>query len=406
MTRSTIKTLLSGAGAAALLAGSSLFAGESATPVVDEPDPIKPWTFSDLFDKKYFYKSEDGFIRGARFLGRYQGQWISNQEEIGGSVNNGYHEFQHRRFRLGFEVEMDYGLTFYIESNVADVTNLTSDRFINDHNDLYLEWEPNDDFLLRLGKQKQNFTLEDAESSKRIKTVERSAIVNETSQARPWGLVSEIQTGDFRHEVGGWLYGGHASDPNWIDFQSNVGFSYNVYYSLSDSTTLHFDYVYADNAGGSSGSEGQAAVGFGPLYQHSFAIGAEFEKDKFQLISDIILAANREGQSGQLGAASIQPGNDTWGFYVLPSYDITDKLEVVGRYAYMAEGREHHSQRWGSSTRTTVEDYHTFYAGLQYFIFGEKLKLQGGYEYATGNLFGTDTDINNGTWQFGIRTYW
>ena len=29
----------------------------------------------------------------------------------------------------------------------------------------------------------------------------------------------------------------------------------------------------------------------------------------------------------------------------------------------------------------------------------------GGYEHAWGDLFGTDTDIETGSWQFALRTY-
>jgi hypothetical protein len=52
-----------------------------------------------------------------------------------------------------------------------------------------------------------------------------------------------------------------------------------------------------------------------------------------------------------------------------------------------------------------VENYHTFYLGLQYFLCGENLKLTGGYEIATGDVFGTSTGIETGTWMVGVRSY-
>jgi len=45
------------------------------------------------------------------------------------------------------------------------------------------------------------------------------------------------------------------------------------------------------------------------------------------------------------------------------------------------------------------------YAGFQYFLSGENLKIMGGYEYAWGELFGNNTDINTGSWQLALRTY-
>lgn len=396
-----IGKFLLGTGIAALVAGS-VNAGDYGKAIIDDKAPIEQWTFCDLFDKKYFYQSETGLVRSARFLGRYHGQHISQQEDVNDTLNNGFHHWQHRRFRLGFEVEFANDLTFYIESNLNSSssrgTRFTDGYWITDHQDLYLEWAPSDDFALRVGKQKQHITLEDIESSKRIKTVERSPIVNEMAGARPYGAVVEFATGEFDHQIGAWLYGGHLAEPSWVDTNSNAGFSYNIFFPINEAVTGHFDYVYADNDGGLTGSEGTAATGFGPNYEHALAAGVEVEAGRFQLMSDIIYAANRTA-SGLIPA-----GDDTWGFYVIPSYDITDKLEAVFKYAYMDSGQEQRTARF--DVRQRVENYHTIYAGLQYFICGENLKLMGGYEYSTGDIFGTANEVDTGSWQVAVRTYW
>jgi phosphate-selective porin OprO and OprP len=406
-----IHQLFAAAGVSAAFAGGSLVAGENGKVVIDDKSPIDPsWTYCDLFDMGTLYEGE-GFIKEIALHGRYHGQFISGDEEINGVTDNGYHDWQHRRFRLGIEVEMANDLTFVAEANIADGTGSSTgfvdpgDPFINDFQDFYLEWKPQDDFYVIAGKQKQHLTREEVESSKRIKTIERSPITNEVAGARPWGLVVGFETGELSHQVGGWIYGGHADSPQWVDFSSGTGFSYNLGYELSESTSLFFDYVYSDNDGGASSSEFPAANGFGPAYEHAFALGTEVKSGRFQMISDLIYAANRTSGGG------IPAGNDTWGFYVVPSYDITDKLEAVFRYSYMAEGREQRTQRFGDDldgnldARQSVEGYHTFYAGLQYFVCGEKLKIMGGYEYATGDLFNTNTEINNGQWQLAVRSY-
>ena len=97
-----------------------------------------------------------------------------------------------------------------------------------------------------------------------------------------------------------------------------------------------------NNEGGLERARGDAAVGtFGSAYEHAFALGVDYEHGPFKVISDVIYGANREG------VAAIPAGDDTWGFYVLPSYKITDKLEGVFRYQYMDSGREQRSQRFG-----------------------------------------------------------
>ncbi|MDF1659854.1 MAG: porin [Verrucomicrobiales bacterium] len=409
-----IHQFLAVAGLTAAFAASSLVAGDYGKAIIDDKMPIESsWTFCDIFDNNTLYEG-DGFIKEVSFHGRYHGQFISGDEEINGVTNNGYHNWHHRRFRLALEVEMQNNLTFYAEANIADgtgnSTNLFNDPgpFFNDFQDLYIEWEPSDDFFLKVGKQKQHLTREDIESSKRIKTVERSAIVNEVAGARPWGAVVGFNTGELSHQIGGWVHGAHADSPEWVDMSSNTGFSYNLEVPVSDTTSLFFDYVFVDNDEGNEAAQFPAANGTsGAAYEHAFAIGAEIESGKFQLMTDLIYGANRSGGGG------IPAGNDTWGFYVVPSYDITDKLEAVFRYGYLAEGREQRPQRFGAPAggnfgggRQSVEHYHTIYAGLQYFICGEKLKVMGGYEYATGEVFGTDNEIKNGQWQLAVRTYW
>jgi len=372
------------------------YGGDPGKVVIDDKMPIESSSFCDIFDAGTLYEG-DGFIRSVALHGRYHGQFVSQQEEVGGAPDNGFHEYQHRRFRLGFDIEMANDLTFVLEANIADSSGLTREAFIDNFFDLYLTWEPSDDFFLTVGKQKHPFTREDIESSKRNKNIERSPIVTEVGGGRPWGAVIGFATGDYDHAIGGWLYGGHLDAPAWVDFDSGGGFSYNLSREISETTTLYFDYAYSDNEGGSSPAEGAAAQDYGIPYEHAFAAGASYEKGRFELITDLVGAFNREG------SGTIPAGDDTWGFYVVPSYDITDKLEFVFRYAYLDSGREQRTQRF--IVRQSVENYHTFYLGLQYFICGEKLKLMGGYEVATGETFGTSSDLETGSWMLGVRSY-
>lgn len=395
----SFKTAIAGVGAAALLT-SAAQAGDYGKAVIDDKNPVvpeDPWSYCDLFDIGKLYKSDTGLIRSFSVGGRYQGQYFSQTEDISGQDDNSFNEFQHRRARLGAKLGLAHGFTIFAEANIADGENFSEGPFFNNFQDAYIEWEPTDSWFIRVGKQKQEFTIEDSTSSKRIKTVERSSIVNETAGARPYGAVFGLETGPVSHQIGAWLYGGEANSIQWVDFDSNAGASYNMAFGIHESTDLMFDYVYADNAGGAEGSEGSAATGFGPAYEHSFSLGTKTEMGKFQIIANGIVAVNRTGSGG------IPAGNDTWGAYILPSYELTDKLELVFRYAYMDEGREQRPQRF--PVRLPVENYHTFYAGLQYKFCGDALKVMAGYEYATGDVFESDSDIDTGSWQFAVRTY-
>ena len=390
------KNLAAFAGAATLLAGAA-FAGDAGKVVIDDKGVVEPeaWSICNVFDHNTLFEADQGFIRSVSAHGRYQGQYISQDEDIDG-VENDFDAWQHRRARLGLKIEMDHGLKFYAEANFASFLGSQDGPFFDSFQDFYLDQET-DTFWWRVGKQKQNFTIEDKTSSKKIKTIERSAIVNETAGARPWGAVVGFEAFGIDHAFGGWLYGGHSDAPEFIDFDANGGLSYNATYALLENTDLHFDYVHADNNGGSEGTEGSAAVGVGPEYEHSFSLGTSSNFGKLNVIVNGIIASNRSGGGG------IPDGNDTWGFYVLPSYALTDKLDIVFRYAYMDEGREQRTQRY--DVRAAVEDYHTFYGGLQYKLCGDHLKVMAGYEYATGDIFKSSEDIETGSWQLAVRTY-
>ena len=76
----------------------------------------------------------------------------------------------------------------------------------------------------------------------------------------------------------------------------------------------------------------------------------------------------------------------------------------------MDSGQNQRTQRFGAppgtgNNRQNVEGYHTLYAGLNYYLCGDNLKVMAGYELASGQLFGTTTDIDSGTWMLGIRTF-
>ena len=415
-TNKSIGTLL----CAGLFSACLANAAEDIAAAVDESPaatPVKSWKIADIFDKNTLYKADSGFIRKVKLKGRYHGQYISQSEDIGGVNDNDYDNYHHRRARIQMDLDFAYNLSFGFDANIADghgSRTALSDQgpFINNFQTFNAQWKPSDKYFFIIGKDKQDITREDIQSSRFIKTVERSAIVNEVGQQRPWGAQVGFFTKGIEHRLGAWVYGAHDDGPEWVDFRANKGASYNLTYPVREDLSLHFDWNFVNNDGGLERARGNAAAGtFGSAYEHAFAVGVDYEKDRFKVISDFIYGVNREGVAASKGSAAIPAGHDTWGFYVLPSYKITDWLEGVTRYQYMDSGREQRTQRFGHdgdgnrNARLNVQNYHSVYAGFQVFVRGENLKLMAGYEYAWGELLGTKTDINTGSWQLAVRTY-
>lgn len=396
---------MTAAGAAALLVGGSVTAGDYGKAVIDDKCPVEaePWSICNIFDYSTLYEG-DGFIKEIALNGRYQGQAISQTEDYGG-VDNGYHEWQHRRFRLGLDVEFANNITFFSSINVSDGSGggpLTEGVFFDTWDEIGIEWEPSDDFYVHVGKMKQKITVENATSSKKILTIERSTVVNEVISDKPWGLTVGFELAGMSHEVGGWIGGadldGTGERWDWPDADSRGGFTYRGSTDVSDSTELLWGYQFWNNSSGWASAGGSADSNLGSAYEHVAHIGTKSEWGDLGLITDLIYGANREA-SGLIPA-----GNDTFGVVILPYYNITDKLQAVARYAYMGDGREQRTQRY--NVRQRLDNTHTFYVGLNYYICGDKLKVMGGYEYATSEEFGTGVDIDSSTWMFGVRTYW
>ncbi|MEN8775279.1 MAG: porin [Akkermansiaceae bacterium] len=401
-----------------LLSAQLVSAGDTGSVLQDMNPMVPDLNKCNIFDKNTLYASDSGFIRKVKLQGRYHSQYISQVEYIDGVRNNEFDQTQHRRARIQMSFDFANNLSFGFDANFSDgdSTNTdlvrTGDTFINNFQTINFQWKPSDDFYVIIGKDKQDITREDIQSSRFIKTIERAPIVNEIGQQRPWGAQVGWVTNGIEQRIGAWVYGAYDEGPEWVDFRANKGLSYNLTVPVNENLDFHLDWNYVDNDGGRERARGNAEVGtFGSAYEHALALGIDYEKDRLKIISDFIYGANRERSGAYQGSEEIPAGNDTWGFYVMPSYKITESLEGVFRYQYMDSGRQQRTQRFGNdgdgdrNARFNVENYHSVYAGFQYFLCGENLKLMCGYEHAWGDLFGTNTEIETRSLQFGLRTY-
>jgi hypothetical protein len=387
------------AGAIALAGSSPAFAGEYGKTVIDDKNPVADTSWCDLFKKNKLYEG-DGFIKSVKFKGRYHGQWISQTEDTlsgGVATNNGYNEFQSRRFRLGTEIEMANDLTLGVSFNISDGSGgsgnhgLVRGPFFDDLDELTLEWAPSDEFYILAGKTKQKITTEN-----------ETAISNSVISNKPWGVAVGFEALGLKHEIGGWISGADRDSTgdryDWADFDSRGSMTYRNSMNVTEATELQFGYQFTNNSGGTAAPEGNADVNLGSSFEHVASLATVSEFGSFGLITDLIYAANGEG------TGSLSDGFDTSGIVIMPYYDITDKLQFVTRYAFMDQGREQRPQRY--DTRRTVENYHTFYAGFNYYVCKNNLKLMAGYEYATGDIHNTSNSVETGTWMLGVRTSW
>ncbi len=438
----------------ALLMAAGATAGDKGL-VLDDKCPAKCCkedpSWCEIFDKSTLYKNENNcFVQKVALTGRYHGQYVSQSFEHSNGQSFGSHYYDNRRFRLGAKVQFLNDFNFETSWDIGEgapgnPSNLRGEEFASGDffsriDEMYINWKPKDfcieGFYVEVGKKKLKITREVSTSSNKILTFERSTIANEVhNDAKPWGVATGFKLAGIKHEVGVWG-GGYENSadgfgPRWASTEGRGGVTYRAEKGLTDNTTLFFDYLYSNNNNGNVATNlnnaDEAALS---VYNHVIAIGTESEWDlgvcdrKFGLVTDLIWGRDRLAQGGESivggGAGngnSSLAGQDTTGFVLMPYIDLTDRLQLVTRYAYADFARMQHSGRRAFETgqgafqsRPLLEDVHTMYIGLNYRLCGDNLKFMAGYEHLSADMFTRPGAVDQGSlegdsWMLGVRTH-
>lgn len=404
--------------------------------IINDKEPVECCKedpgFCEIFDYSTIYKNENNcLIQKVQLLSRYHGQHHSTSLDFDNGGRIGASFWEHRRFRHGLKVQFLNDFTFWNEWNSPQDDLLTADNdgFFRNIDEIGIKWAPSKDFFVSVGKQKVKITQEWATSSKRILAPERSHIVNEViaSTGKPYGVNVGFKALGLKHQIGAWLTGTVEDARELTTSETRGGASYLVEAPLTDNTDLHFGYLFTNNSDGQVRGRGNADRLEMSPYNHVFALGTESHWDighcdrKFGLYADLVYGIDRERRSGNdllAGADNdIAAGEDTFGFYILPYYDLTERLQLVGRYAYASNTRIHRGQRapfdedptqgnaFATGGRPNLEDVHTLFIGANYRLCGDHLKILGGYEYSTGDVKNSTGGFTGDTWILGVRTY-
>jgi len=377
MTLRTTTTIL-----AALAVAITALAGDGKAVV-----PENPKTFCDVYEgilgHANLYKNEDGFIQDISLVGRYHGQYYNVDSDRGDES-----DWENRRFRLGAKIKFLDHFEYQAQFNIKTDYD-SSGRFVDSLEETTITWEPNDKFFVEAGKQKALITREWSTSSNRILTLERSLLTNQLIPTKAGGVVLGVNdVGPISQLIGG-IYSGSLSD-DWAlpELDGGIGVFLSAAHQLTDATEIRLDYFYNDGDGGNNA--------FKP-YEHTFSLNSESKWDKVGLMTDILYGTG-------LGS------EDVYGLILMPSYDITDKLQAVFRYQLADSSGDDGIRLQSRYERAAISDgggdrgdeYQAFYLGLNYYICGHKLKLMNGIEYS--NLEGKD-DFDGWTYLSGVRMY-
>jgi phosphate-selective porin OprO/OprP len=363
--------------------------GEPAPEAAASTTPAYTSEYERLWSHFTLYKNDDNpILQEFSLQGRLQLQYAWGEADQGEYYSGDRptntlwgDDIEVRRWRLGFKSKWFRQWKFDGQIDV----NSDIDPFYRQIYDLTLTYAPSESFNLGIGKYKaNNFGIEHFTSSKEILTIERTLLANQlfvgeltgarfNGKKNNWQYAAGIYSGDITQEF--------SSFETGMIYQGSLGYDFHERFGL-EKALIKLDVQYSDDItnGTNRGNEPRLSATNSGRYGTAVSLNGHFEQGKFGLYTDILGAEGR-GANG-----------DVWGIILTPSYYLTDGLQLVARYQYAngdndALQLQSRYERLAAAPGGTLtdggrgENYHAFYLGLNYYLYGHKLKLMAGAEY-------------------------
>lgn len=317
----------------------------------------------------------------------------SDYKDAGNDESVWGNDVEVRRARFGFKSKWFQNWKFEGQINVdPDGLDGTSDdhTLYKDIYDLFVTYAPSDALNISAGKTKVKFSREQEISSKEILTIERSLLSNTLFPGELTGVwVSGKGIADH------WLYelGIYGSDRQreFSTFNQGavilgkIGYDYSSQAGL-DSAIASIHYMHNTEPGyKSSKVESNYSFGTSPSFTDSIALTNDITHGRFGLTTELLYGAGFAG-TPEGGKAIDQ--SDVFGLTIIPSYFIADGLQLVGRLQFATCSDPNDLRVSSRYERLVAGDdesgntYSAAYVGLNYYLYGHKLKLMSGLEYA------------------------
>jgi len=328
-------------------------------------------------------------IQSFSLIGRYHGQYWSVDADQGDAA-----DWENRRKIIGFSSKWFQGFTLQAQMFLqTDGGSLYGGLY-----EAFIKWSPpNTNFSLSVGRLDYLFTgFERSESSKKIKAIERGLLVNQIMPAEVVGAHLKGKHGRFSYHAG--LFSGSIEE-EFSDFEAGTAAVIGAAYDTAlfyEKGSLHLDYLHAPN---------------------------ERDANAFRPYRDVVSLWHR-GESGRLDmgidltvAQPLETGGHVFGLTIEPAWMLAnevlgnnDPLQLVLRYQYAYSSRDNglFLQRRYEQMVTGGEGdhYQALYTGLNYYLYGHKLKLMAGGEYAHMKDDANDGGKYRGwTWFAAVRLY-
>jgi hypothetical protein len=323
--------------------------------------------FADLWSiPKLYQDPANPFIEEFDIVGRYQ------QDYFNVTSNRGSNSFlEIRRFRLGEDAFLlDGHLELMSEVDTALRTDKNPSIFYNRFTNLYGKLWLSEAFNIRFGKFEPHFGYDREFSDTLQKFFERSFFDDQILGSTDYVPGVEV-SGSFGHfGYMGMIYSTNVNK-EFGHFNGGQAYQAEVSYDLSkawhtDKALWVLDYLHADGKSPTTNVFTRS--------RDAAATYLDFTHQRFSLVAQL----GYDHQVGKLG--------DIYDFHIMPGYKLTEKLEMVVRYQ-LGLGTEKNAIATLNRQQQTIgtftgNNYNAVYMGLNYYLYGMKLRLMAGEEYA------------------------
>jgi phosphate-selective porin OprO/OprP len=300
-------------------------------------------------------------------------------------------EWNLRRLRIGPRITLFRKFTFHTE---VELDPQRHDPLYVRFTDLYLQWTRSPRLALTVGKQSAPFTLDGATSSRELLTIDRSNLANNIWFPQEYlpGLSLSGKRGQWAYR--GAVYSSGAATRELGEFTGGtatlgvVGYDFAPKLSVKEAL-LTGNYVYqtadVDNT-------------FTRQLAHIGSLNFRFEDTKWGARADVSTSAGYLGQS------------DMWAIQAMPFFNVTDRLQVVGRYTFIESDMPNGIRLATYESRVVSgkgDEYDEMYLGANYYFYGHRLKLQTGVQFADmDDRAGDGGEYSGVAWTTGLRVGW
>ena len=348
----------------------------------------EPSVYDRIWDRvtNWYDNKENPIVQRVVFTGRYHHDFAVVRSDQGDME-----ESNARRLRFGPRLTMFRRFTVHTE---VEVNPQERNPFYMRLTDAYIAWSRNPALVITVGKHSVPFTQEGATSSRELLTIDRSNLANNIWFGQEYmpGVSASGRKNEWIYR--GSVYSAGAANREFGEFTGGVftlavlGYDFSKRLGVREAVVTG-NYLYqqpdADNT-------------FTRRYEHIASVNFRLDYGRWGTRGDVSTATGYLGQ------------RDVWAIMLMPYVNATDKLQLVGRYSFVNSDGANGVALPTYENRVTSgsgDQYTSGYVGVNYYVYGHRLKLQSGVEFGRMQDLANDRGAYSGTsWVTALRIGW